>query len=228
MPKNKAILYYFALTLYGFSANAAAQSCGGAPSGDVDGIWECIEYQDGTSNPYNAGPVGVWFGPAGTNSYTDTFNLETDLTLNYSFLTAQCPVTFETHFKRNSNNSLSIRVVNAYVYGTGMCNSISLSNFPWYASDTTSFSSTSSVDGAGNPGDIHPQGTGFTNFNLGNLEVGLFGSVVCTGYIEDVKFYNGNPASTPSSFLIDNNIVGTACGVSSTLKTIAHQDINVW
>lgn len=157
MPKNKAILYYFALTLYGFSANAAAQSCGGAPSGDVDGIWECIEYQDGTSNPYNAGPEGVWFGPAGTNSYTDTFNLETDLTLNYSFLTAQCPVTFETHFKRNSNNSLSIRVVNAYVYGTGMCNSISLSNFPWYASDTTSFSSTSSVDGAGNPGDIHPQ-----------------------------------------------------------------------
>jgi len=214
------------LALYSFPIDAEAQICGGALSTDSDDIWECIEYQDGISNMYYIGPVGVWFVPGGTDAYSDTFTFETDLTLNYSFIIAQCYTTFEIHFRRNNDNSISIRIVDADVHGNGLCANIGLENFTWYASDKTSFSNTSSVDGAGSPGDIHPRDTGATRVNLGNLKVILLGSPVCTGYLADVDFYNGSAITTPTSIQFSTTMFATACSMKATLKTIANQDIN--
>ncbi|MCC4310640.1 hypothetical protein LL252_18915 [Alcanivorax marinus] len=226
--KKLALAGLVGVAAYGFAGSAAAQTCAGTSTTATDGTWECVEYQDGTSSTYNAAPTGVWFGPGGTDSNSDTFTFTGNSTLNYSFITATCGLTLEGHVRKNSDNSISIRVVDGDVSGTGTCASIGVGGFPWYASDSTSFSDSSSVDGAGTPGDVHPPATGVTSANIGQIEVSIFGSTVCTGYMPDVEFGNGNPVTNSSYFDFDNDIVGTACGVSGVLSSVLNEDVNAW
>ncbi|MCU5785766.1 hypothetical protein B27N_00769 [Alcanivorax marinus] len=67
-----------------------------------------------------------------------------------------------------------------------------------------------------------------TSANIGQIEVSIFGSTVCTGYMPDVEFGNGNPVTNSSYFDFDNDIVGTACGVSGVLSSVLNEDVNAW
>jgi len=227
--KKVALAGIVGLAAYGFAGSAAAQTCAGSSATATDGTWECVEYQDGTSTTYNAAPSNVWFGPAGTSAASDTFTFTGNSTLNYSFISANCPLTLEGQVRYDaSGNAIGIRVLDGTVGGSGTCASIGISNFPWYASDNTTFTNSSSVSGAGTPGDVNPPAGGVTTANIGSITVEVFGSAVCTGYLPDVDFANGNPVDNSSSFDFSGTIVGTSCGVNGVLSSVSNEDVNAW
>ncbi|MCE7508414.1 hypothetical protein [Alloalcanivorax xenomutans] len=204
---------------------AASASC----ATDTDSVWECAQYQNGSTS-YNNGPTGVWFGPSGDD--TTEFTFSGTSTLNYGSIEATCTLSLDGQMLYDDvGNGIGVKVVSGSVVGGGLCSSIGVSGFPWYASDTTTFNTSSRFSGA-NSADIYPNNSDYAEGNVGNITVTLFGSPICTGYMPDVRFRNnsadGQPVSEPSRFIFNNTIAGTSCGVSGELTSQNLYDVNVW
>lgn len=228
---KKVFLLGVALLSYAFAGQAIATDCGSGSVTPTANSWDCVDYQDATSGNYVVASTGSFLGPDGTSSTSFTFNGTSTLSAGSSSST--CTLILEGQVLNDlSSNQVGIKVVDGNV-GNGpgsLCPYISVSGFPWYADDGTSFTSTSRVSGTSG-GDVDPPDSGQTSANIGSISVSA-PFVSCTGYVEDVIFENssgsGAPQGNDSQFTFNGPLEGTDCSVSGTLTSVTGEDVNAW
>lgn len=219
--------------LWGLSAYAgpaphgpASGDCSGHAPG-VSNEWDCVEWTD-TSNQWWHATNSDWVGPSGDDTTTFVFSGPSDL--GCGIITADCTLTLNGQVRIDSPGEMGIKVLSGNVTGGGLCDSIDLGQFPWYAGSTSDHTFNSSSY-------IPPQTTisyraGYAEGNLGNIDLGLpIIPDIDDGHVHDIRFVNDG--TNPSYFAFDSVIFtggsadnNSGCSVVGNLEVTNVSDIN--
>tara|TARA_R110001606_G_scaffold326791_1_gene473553 strand:- start:4986 stop:5588 length:603 start_codon:yes stop_codon:yes gene_type:complete len=170
-----------------------------------------VEYQNGSST-YVTGTSASDRDFSGATTLVATVpifgDISVDCTLN---LTGDVSV---------SGGQAFIDVTSGSVSGSGLCGLITLSGFPWYASDT--------AGGAAGVSDTPSPATADVSGFVNGIQVLIGGQPSCGGTIP-VVFSNGNPITAASSFTFNDVITGSGgCSVDGVLSSDTNEDTNAY
>lgn len=201
--------------------------------------WDCVEWDTGNAN--NTG--GNYIGPGGTStvggtgtpSDSDVFTFTGRSNLGCSIASAECDLTLYGQVKVSDvADELGIKVTGYNLAGGGLCDSIELRGFPWYAADVSEHDSFVAGSAITNSGTLVPY-SGTATGNMGNIGIyAFFGLINITdGHVHNVTF--NNVSNGDSYFHFDSAVYvdgssdnDSGCDVDGDLYTISGEGLNAW